>query len=85
MKLKRYLRLNDLTSTEMALELGISHATMSRYLRGVSLPPIRIARIICKKTTAMVSQNDLVDQYLEFNLGSKKNKSFRTWKNKSML
>jgi transcriptional regulator with XRE-family HTH domain len=70
MKLKRFLRLNGLSSKELADELGISCSTFSRILRGVLLPSVFIARKIDCISGGKVSPKDFIDQFEAHHLGT---------------
>ena len=56
--LQKYIESKKLTQSDFAKLLGVSQATVSRYLEGVVIPSAKIMAEIVKITNGAVTPND---------------------------
>ena len=58
MRLKDYLKFNNISNKEFSLEIGISPVSLSRYINGGRLPEKDILNKIYEATDKLVDAND---------------------------
>jgi len=60
MKLATYLQSHSISRREFALKIGISEASLSRYITGDRMPRPKIARAIMTVSGGKVTPNDFI-------------------------